>query len=496
MTTSDGSEAANATPRARPLDLGDQGESPPKSGLGPLARWTRPETRMRRVLLAAAVYVVCTGVFAAVAGPERLFRHTPFNHYALLANAWLHGHQDLPGGPPAYTQNNDFAEYGGKTYISFPPFPAFLMLPFVKLAGSAEDFRDGQFVIWLAGLAPAILFLALEKLRRTARSPRTEIENVILSLLFAFGTVYFFTAVEGTVWFAALVVGAALQALYVLFALDAERPLLAGAMLGCAYLTRATPLMAAPLFALEALRVSVRGSLPTDGSWLERCKSTFSRLDIRTLARRYFLFAIPVLVAFGIVAWLNGARYGRPTPIYFDHELLTVAWRARMAKWGGTLSYHFLAKNLGIALTSLPWLPAKSDAAQFGAPFKINEHGLALWFTTPLYFWLLWPKRFTGEADRKWLYAVVALSAAVPAAMDLLYQNSGWRQFGYRFSNDYAILLFVLLALGARPMRGLFSAAALWGVAWNLFGAATFDKPAFDRFYFRDGSQTIVYQPD
>ena len=275
MTTSDGSEAANATPRARPLDLGDQGESPPKSGLGPLARWTRPETRMRRVLLAAAVYVVCTGVFAAVAGPERLFRHTPFNHYALLANAWLHGHQDLPGGPPAYTQNNDFAEYGGKTYISFPPFPAFLMLPFVKLAGSAEDFRDGQFVIWLAGLAPAILFLALEKLRRTARSPRTEIENVILSLLFAFGTVYFFTAVEGTVWFAALVVGAALQALYVLFALDAERPLLAGAMLGCAYLTRATPLMAAPLFALEALRVSVRGSLPTDGSWLERCKSTF-----------------------------------------------------------------------------------------------------------------------------------------------------------------------------------------------------------------------------
>ncbi|HXN33654.1 MAG TPA: hypothetical protein VN894_17415 [Polyangiaceae bacterium] len=498
MTTSDGSRAAAATPPAAPppgaasVDLTD---AHPRTGRL-LARWTHPETSARRLLIAAIVYVVCTGVFATIAGPDRLFRHTPFNHYALLANAWLHGHQDLPGGPPAYTQNNDFAEYRGKTYISFPPFPAALMLPFVKLAGSAEDFRDGQFVIWLAGLAPAILFLALEKLRRTARSPRTELENIVLSLLFAFGSVYFFTAVEGTVWFAALVIGAALQALYVLFALDAERPLLAGAMLGCAYLTRATPLAAAPLFALEALRMSVRGGLPSEGPWGARIKDSLSHLDVRALGRRYALFAAPVLAAFAIVAWMNWTRYGRATPIYFDHELLTVAWRGRMAKWGGVMSYHFLAKNLGIALTSLPWLPARSEAAQFGAPFKINEHGLALWFTTPLYFWLLWPKRFDGERDRKWLYVIVTLSAAVPVAMDLLYQNSGWRQFGYRFSNDYAILLFVLLAIGARPMRYLFGVAAAWSVAWNLFGAATFDKAAFDRFYFRDGSQTIVYQPD
>ena len=494
MTTSDGSDAASATPPATAHPLSDQALG--SSHAGRLARWTRPNTGVRRLLLAAVAYVICASVFATIAGPERLFRHTPFNHYALLANAWLHGRQNLPGGPPAYAQNNDFVDHDGKTFISFPPFPAMLMVPFVKLAGSAEDFRDGQFVIWLAGLAPAALFLALEKLRRTARSPRSESENWVLSLLFAFGTVYFFTAVEGTVWFAAMVVAAALQAFYVLFALDAERPLLAGAMLGCAYLTRPTMLAAAPLFALEALRVSVQGGLPSEGPWLARARDTFSRLDFRGLARRYVLFAVPILLAFAIVAWMNWTRYGRATPIYFDHQFLAVAWRARMAKWGGQFSYHFLAKNLGICLTSLPWLPPKSDPTQFGAPFKINEHGLALWFTTPLYFWLLWPKRFDGQPDRKWLYAIVALSALVPVAMGFLYQNSGWRQFGWRFSNDYAVLLFVLLALGARPMRGLFGAAAVWSVAWNLFGAVTFDKVAFDRFYFRDGSQVIVYQPD
>jgi hypothetical protein len=463
--------------------------------MGLFARWMRPGSRSRRVLLAALVYLVSTSAFATFAGRERLVEHTPYNHYALLADAWLHGRQDLEHGPPPYAMNNDFAEYNGKTYISFPPFPAVLMLPFVKLAGTPENFRDGQFVIWLGGIAPAVLLLVLEKLRRTGRSPRTEPQNVALSLLFAFGTVYFFTAVEGTVWFAAMVVATGLSALYTLWALDAEQPLLAGSMVACAYLTRPPVIWLSLLFALEALRVSTDGGLaPGSNAWT-RIRKTFFEVDFRALARRYIFFAIPVLLAFAFTAWLNWTRYGRASPFPFDHQFLTVAWRARMLKWG-LVSYHFLAKNLGVALTSLPWLPPKGGAAPFEAPFQINEHGLALWFTTPLYLWLLWPKRFDEDGDRKWLYTVVALSAALPAAMDLLYQNTGWRQFGYRFSNDYAILLFVLLAIGARPMRGLFAAAAAWGIAWNVFGAATFDKAQFDRFYFRDGSQNIVYQPD
>jgi hypothetical protein len=470
-------------------------EPPRAPAITARARWTEPGSFRRRLLMAAGVYVVATIVFAAFAGPERLREHTSFNHYALLADAWLHGHQDLPKGPPRYTMNNDFAEVNGKTYISFPPFPAVLMLPFVKLAGSPEDFRDGQFIVWLAGLGPAVLFLALEKLRRTGRSPRTELENAVLAGIFAFGTVYFFTAVEGTVWFAAMVVGVGCEALYLLFALDAERPALAGAMLGCAFLSRPTMLLTAPLFALEAVRVHSRAFPPGEGTLLERARSAWSNLDLPALLKSYVSFALPILVAFAFNAYLNHARYDTWSPFDPGHEHLTVAWRGRMLRWG-VFGYHFLAKNLGIALTSLPWLPPKDAPSSLGAPFQVNEHGLALWFTTPLYLWLLYPKRFDGQPDRKWLYTVVALSAALPAALDLLYQNSGWRQFGYRFSNDYSVLLVALLALGARPMRGVFAAFAAWGLAWNVFGAATFDRAAFDRFYFREGSQTVVYQPD
>jgi hypothetical protein len=470
--------------------------------------WTLPDTRGRRLLIALAIYVLTTGVYAAVAGPARLSQHTIANHYALLADAWVHGRQDLPGGFPAYTQGNDFAQVTEngttKTYISFPPFPSVLMVPFVALAGEPENFRDGQFIIWLAGLGPAFMFLVLEKLRRTKRSPRTEKQNAALALLFAFGTVYFFTAVQGTVWFAAHVVGVALAALVVLLALDAELPLLAGALVACGWMTRPTLLLYAIFFGLEAIRVCQKSGLPSAGTLAERARALWNGLDKRAFATKVALFSAPILVAFGIMSWMNFTRYHLLSPFAFGHEFLTVAWKARMQKWG-LFGLHYLPKNLGVSLTILPFLPPKGTVcmeyvqpnviaalrtAGHCTPFQVNEHGLALWFTVPIYLWLFRP------AQKGWLFWSVVATTAVCALMNLLYQNSGWRQFGYRFSNDYAPLLFVLLAVGARPMKRLFAAAAAWGLAWNLFGALTFDHAELDRFYWRDGSQALLYQPD
>jgi hypothetical protein len=455
-------------------------------------RWLEPETKRRRLLFALAIYVVVTVTMAIVAGPERLRQHTAFNHYAQLADAWAHGHQDLYKGPASYSQMNDFGRFPpnaqGKWYITFPPFTAMLMFPFVALAGSAEEFQDGQFMVWLSGIAPAVLFLVLEKLRRKGDSPRSERENVFFALLFAFGTVYFFTAVEGTTWFAHHVVAAALLALYMLFAIDAERPWLAGLMMGFIFLTRPHVLLAAPLMALEAIRVSCKDGLVTEGSLLHRIERTWESVDKRALVRRLVPFAIPILVCMAFASWMNYERWGRASPTAFGHEYLTVAWQGRMAKWG-VFGYHYLAKNLGVVFTILPF-PRPPSAPPATAPFQINEHGLALWFVTPIYFYLLWPKK------QSFLHTAVLLSALGPAVMDLLYQNSGWRQFSYRFSNDYAPLLFVALALGARPLTRTFKALAAWGVAWNLFGAVTFDRSNFDSYYFREGTQRVLYQDD
>src|SRR5437762_13105989 len=130
-------------------------------------RLPAPGTRRRRLLLAVAIYLVATGVYFACAPPDRIFRHTNANHYALLADCWLRGRLDLGHPPPGYAQNNAFASWQGRWYISFPPLPGVILLPAVKLAGSPEGVRDGQIWFWLSGLGPAVLFLALAKLRRS-----------------------------------------------------------------------------------------------------------------------------------------------------------------------------------------------------------------------------------------------------------------------------------------------------------------------------------------
>jgi len=74
------------------------------------------------------------------------------------------------------------------------------------------------------------------------------------------------------------------------------------------------------------------------------------------------------------------------------------------------------------------------------------------------------------------LHRPLWLCVAAVALPSLLYQNSGWVQFGYRFSLDYMALLIMLLAIGGRPLTWLAKTLIIAGIAINLFGAITFDR--------------------
>jgi hypothetical protein len=179
--------------------------------------------------------------------------------------------------------------------------------------------------------------------------------------------------------------------------------------------------------------------------------------------------------------WHNRVRFH--SPFEFGHGLLQIGWRGRIDRWG-LFSYHYLGRNLAVVLTSLPWTRVP------GVPFQINAHGLALWVTSPFFAWAVWPKR-TGPWF--WALAVTALAVAGP---DLLYQNSGWIQFGYRFSNDFAPFVVALIAVGGRRLSAPFWILAAAALGVNGFGAATFQRGAFARYYFVEGTQRVLHQPD
>ncbi len=425
----------------------------------------------RDLAICAALYLIFLVIYGLTSW-DRLETHSPDNHFVYMADSFLEGQFHLTRPPP---HGNDWARYDGKVYVSFPPLPAVVMMPFVKIWG--YEFNDRLFTWLFTPLPMVFLFLALSYLSSTGRSSRRKWENVALACLFGLGTVYYFSAVQGSVWFVGHVFGSTLMAAYLFFSLDARRPLLAGICLGLGFLARTPVGFAFPFFLLEALRVAGGGKAPLDRAHaaLHHVRAALRPPHVYGLLV-FFLVPAACLIAAMVI---NEIRFD--SPMEFGHRFLDVRWSSRFSKWG-LLNYHFLSRNLTCIFTLLPWFSRVPPYMQ------ISNHGLALWFTTPILLWVVWPKQRDSLTAFLW---ITVLSTALPS---LLYQNTGWVQFGYRFACDYMPALFLLLAIGGRRFSTLFWAAAAFSIMVSTFGAVSFGR--MPGFYPQGGTQTDFFQPD
>lgn len=423
--------------------------------------------------LYATLFAIGLVVYGALAG-GRLWRQSAAPQFVFQADAWLHGH--LSVDPPLV--DNDWAKLetvelaDGRTvtgrrmitrpvfrtldkqeipnasvkasrgvtwYMSFPPLPTLLMLPSAAISGRAGN--DVIPTVLLAALILPLTLLVLRRLAAAGLSQRTVREDLWLVGAFAFGSVMFFSSVQGKVWYTAHVVGVVLALVYAWASIEAKRPIVAGLALGAAALTRTPTAFMFPLFLFEAYRMA-------EGNW-------------RAAVRPVLKFAAPI-VGFAILGMIyNAVRFGSPTE--FGHTFLEVRQQTQIEQFG-LASYHYLARNLAVAFTLLPELPGRAPWIQIGG------HGLALWFTTPVLLYVLWPR------EKPALHRALWITIAFVALPSLFYQNSGWVQFGYRFSLDYMVFLLMLLAIGARPLTRVAKALIIAGVVINLFGAWTFDR--------------------
>ncbi|MFO0577175.1 MAG: hypothetical protein U1A78_24480 [Polyangia bacterium] len=498
--------------------------SPPSAPL-----WRRALRRpWQRALL---IYLVCTSIYAAIAG-QRLLRPSTDTHFVYLAECWLKRRLDL-GGPPPH--QNDWAEVeelvlrdgrvlrgqflraqpqrfrtldgknrdippeiiekrSKKYYVSFPPFPAVLLLPLVALLGHRTN--DVLFSVLLAGAAPALLYLGLGRVpllfRRRAAAANGENDetdeppldanaqqrDLFLVLLFALGSVYFFTAVIGQVWFTAHVVASVLAGLFLLCVVPPRWPALAGLLTGALFLTR--PQMAAMslLWLLELLRTEQ--AAPFDDGRYPLTLARLKALRFSRIVPAILWFALPFLGLVGLGALHNVLRFGQP--LEFGHAYLQTMQADNIQRFG-LANYQYLSRNLAVALALLPKLLPQPPYVQ------VSYHGLALWVTTPALLYLLWPEPrpvdigpgdgpVDVERRSRELRTLLWLTVLPIALAGLLYQNTGYIQFGYRFSLDYMPLLLWLLRIGSGRALDTFCFRALvvFGVGVNLFGAMTFGR--------------------
>lgn len=402
-----------------------------------VASWLRTH-RLELVLLLGSF-----AVLALFSGP-RFFRQSHAPHFIYQADAWLHGQLHLRFRPP---DDNDWARVGDRWFVSFPPGPALLMVPGVALFGF--QYVDVSFTVAFAALNVLLFFLVLERLRAAGESPRGRAEDAALALLFAFGTVAFSCSIRGEVWFTAEVLGVTATCLYVLAAHGARRPARAGLAWSFAAITRTPLAFTAVFFACEVVAGGgeLREAARRRATWLDPGRW-----------RKVGLFAAGAAPLLAFAAWANWARFG--SPLDFGHAHF---WNNRVnadvRRWG-LFSFHYLEKQLHAAFTRLPRVE--------GGRLTYDPDGMSLFVTTPLFLLLLWPRA------RNRLHLPLWLTVAATALPGFLYQNTGYVQFGYRFSLDYTPYLFLLLAVGARPMSRWFWALGAAGVAVNTWGALAF----------------------
>ena len=462
------------------------------------ARWLRLFRGRRGALIVYAVFAV---TYLGTAG-GRLASHSPYNHYVYLADGWLHGRLALPGQPP---NENDWAKievfklrdgrelrgiYGSRTggpvdrfyplrgapetvqpgdivsrgsirYVSFPPFPAVLMAPFVAVWGL--NFNDVIFTALWAALNPMLLFLLLRQLRERGLSRRSQVDDLWLTALLGVGSVYFFCSVVGQVWFSALVVVVTLSIGYIWASLGARRPMLAGLFVALGFATR-PPWLVIPLFFCE-----LAGSL---GGWgalrTPEGRRAFGKATLR--------FSVPIAIVGLILAVLNVVRFG--SPFEFGHKFLAVQWQERMFRFG-LFNYHFLSRNLAAALILLPRVMTHYPYV------KVSQHGVSMLVTSSPLAYTIMPQAPSPLRRALWL---TILATALPS---LLYHSSGFVQFGYRYSLDYLAFFIVLLAISSRPQTRLFRGLVVFSFVVNLFLAITFDRYmqfSYDDSFFPHGN--------
>lgn len=330
----------------------------------------------------------------------------PQTQYVDLANSFLHGRLDFM---PPLRVFDDFASMNGKIFNYFGPAPAIFLLPFVLFFGL--NFPQ----ISLSFFATAINFFAIYKIIR-AYGIQKERDALWLTAFFLFGTVYIFLAVTNVTAFTVQVFGLAFVNLALYFFLTKRSFWLVGLCLAIAGMTRFTLFLASIFFLLEFYQTR-----------------TFDK-------KKLLAFFLPLVIGVGILFAYNFARFHNPLETGYGYTV-TANTIYQQEKSHGIFSLVHVPGNLYFLLFKGPD-PVRADATTYILQFpylRVNEWGLGLFFSSPLFLYLL----FVKLKDK---YTISSLITTVCMLLPVItYYNTGLWQYGYRYALDFYPFLFLLL---------------------------------------------------
>lgn len=476
-------------------------------GLKPITLPVVGEVSVERQRIIGICLALMAIVFAVYwyAGPK----DTPYSYQTSQANNLLHGHLDFVeeysrnlnvlervmydgegfcypiGDPKAHETTGARESADCKIYMQHSLGPAFMVIPGVLIFG--VDMNQTLVSAVISALTAPIVFLV-------ARSFSTKLLNqLLLTVLMMFGTIFWWVGSNGGVWFFAHTSATFFLFAGIYFAVRRPNPLMAGACLGAAFLCRPTVMMSGLFFVIAFLPLWLE--MPSEGrpGW---------RINIAPI-RNFAAGILPFLLT-GM--YVDYARFDNPFETGYNYSEQFHQDHLKGVFPHGTFNASYITRHPKIIFEQMPLFSepgtvCSTDPALDCAPVRSSWAGMAIWATTPIFL----ASMFTGVTNRmvsRVGAALVALACAIiftrafsamwqsdwqttdiPLGVHLLpfwamiaaavyfslrnrdrivaacwagiiptagliffFAATGWSQFGYRYGLDYTPFLWLLVA--------------------------------------------------
>lgn len=340
------------------------------------------------------------------------FRYNNDNSLNLLAAQFLKGHISL--NPDNTLPVGDISTYNGKFYMYFGPLASIMLMPFIAVFGITFP----QIFIGIFSLITS--FYAIFALSR--KFLFSIIDSLWLSLFFVFSTVLFSTSAINITSYLVEALGVPLILLsFLAYFSKKKRPVLVGLLLGLAVLTRVTLILAITFFIVEFLKK-------------------------RLTKKELFTLFMPLIACCLLLAAYNYLRFDSFIETGYNHHIENPFPLSENFAYGQTHLIHLPANLYAFFIKPPEVILHNENGYVLKFPyFKADPWGMAIWFTSPLFFLLL----FNFKKNKYFLSSFTALIAiALPI---FTFFSVGFAQFGYRYALDFLPFLFLLLIPCLKP---------------------------------------------
>lgn len=343
---------------------------------------------------------------------QPFFTAQPYNSYILQAQSWLQGRLDLGQVYPYL----ELAIYHGKYFVSFPPFPSYLMLPFVALGWNS---CDGTIAFVSA------IFGAVYAYRLAAHWISDKKAALLFALLVTIGSNWLFTSVNAWVWFIAQNLAFTLTMAALFYAARGKA--------GAAFTLWACAVGCRPFQILYIIVI------------LYLLYDAYKQQPLREMLHSHITAVIPACCIAASYMLLNFLRFGSITE--FGHNYLPEFMRVQT----GQFNLEYIKTNFS-HLFRLPLF--ENGRIEFQ-----NADGFCMFLASPILisffvYWLIGMVR--GHAkDRIKLSVIMALFWIHLIAITA-HKTMGGSHYGNRYVNDTLPVIFAALCfIAAKYKKGV-----------------------------------------